>query len=73
MKWLQRRRARRWVHPDTHRIVKLLPNNPPTKGDVVSVDGQRCRVLRSKVRWEGLRWTLDGPILVLADERKADG
>lgn len=48
----------RWVHPDSHRIVKFFPHNPPERGDVVLVDGERCRVLRCPLNWEGLTWSM---------------
>lgn len=53
-------RRSRWVRPDTHEVVKFLPSNPPSRGDIVLVDGERCRVLRSKVRWDGPRWEIYG-------------
>lgn len=55
---LLRRRDRRRVHPSTHRIVKFMPTNPPSKGDTVLVDGERCRVVKAKVGWEGRVWTI---------------
>lgn len=61
--WIRRRRSRRWVHPSTHEIFKLLPNNPPVRGDTVLVDGERCRVIRSRVTWEGLHWTILGVLV----------
>jgi hypothetical protein len=39
-------------------VVKLLPNDPPDRGDLVLVDGERCRVTYSRVTWSGRRWTL---------------
>lgn len=51
--WRENRRGARWVHPATHQIFKFLPNNPPTRGEHVLVDGVRCLVLRVKVSWEG--------------------
>lgn len=48
----------RWVHPDTHRIVKFFPRNPPERGDHVLVDGERHRVLRCPVKWDGATWTM---------------
>jgi hypothetical protein len=55
----RRRRARR-VHPTTHEIVKFLPDMPPRRGDLVAVDGERCRVVRSRVQWNGNHWRLVG-------------
>lgn len=57
---VRRRPPARFAHPATNEIVKILPSNPPEKRDVVLVDGERCRVVRSKVTWEGRRWTLHG-------------
>jgi hypothetical protein len=53
-----RREKGRWVHPDTHEIVKFLPNDPPERGDRVLVDGLRCRVLACPVEWDGLTWQM---------------
>ena len=61
-------RGRRWVHPATHEIFKFLPNSPPRRGDIVLVDGERCKVLRAKVRWpysrevgeRGRQWEIYG-------------
>ena len=50
----------RWVRPDINRIVKFLPNNPPERGDVVLVDGERCRVLRCPVEWDDRTWRMVG-------------
>lgn len=50
-------RGRR-VNPDRQEIVKLLPDSPPDKGDIVLVDGERCIVTYSHVRWDGPRWTI---------------
>jgi|SRR6185295_2120808 len=52
------------VHPSTHEIVKAFPNNPPERGDIVLVEGERYRVKRVKVRWEGRTWHLVGDIFV---------
>lgn len=54
-------RRARWVHPDRQKVVKFLPNNPPRRGDTVLVDGERCRVLRCRVKWRdpGV-WTIVG-------------
>lgn len=60
MRW-RRRPSWRWVHPSRNRITKFFPNDPPTKGDVVLVDGQRCRVLKSSLEWDGLTWTITEP------------
>ena len=54
------RRRSRWVRPDTHEIVKWVPSSPPSRGDIVLVDGERCRVLRCKVYWDDRRWTIYG-------------
>jgi hypothetical protein len=48
----------RWVNPNTHEIFKFLPNNPPERGDVVLVDGERCRVLRCPLQWDGRAWRM---------------
>lgn len=57
-----RRRPRAyWVHPHTHTISKFFPRNPPVKGDVVLVDGVRCRVVKCPVEWESLTWTMSDP------------
>ena len=40
------------------RVVTFMPNNPPRRGDIVLVSGERCRVTRAKVTWNGLEWTL---------------
>jgi len=50
-------RSRR-VDPLVQRVVKFWPNNPPRRGDIVLVDGERCRVTRAKVSWVGREWTL---------------
>jgi hypothetical protein len=55
----KRFRNRRWIRADTHEIVKFFPTTPPEKGDVVLVDGERCRVVKVKVRWEGRTWHLE--------------
>jgi hypothetical protein len=46
------------VDPSVQRVVKFLPNSPPQRGDVVIVDGERCRVRRAKIAWDGPRWTI---------------
>lgn len=51
-------RGARWVHPDTHDIFKLLPHNPPRRGDRVLVDGVRHDVLACPVQWDGREWTM---------------
>lgn len=56
----RRSRRARWVHPDSHEIFKFLPHNPPQRGDVVLVDNERCRVLRSRIKWDGREWRLVG-------------
>lgn len=48
----------RWVHPDDHEIFKFLPRNPPERGDAVLVDGERHRVLRCPVEWDGRTWRM---------------
>lgn len=53
-------RRARWVHPDRQEVVKFLPTDPPRRGDRILVDGERCRVLRCRVEWEGRRWTIVG-------------
>lgn len=60
------RRTRYLVHPLVHRISKFLPRNPPERHDRVYVDDLGpCRVVRDpKLTWDGLTWTLCGPILV---------
>jgi hypothetical protein len=50
----------RWVHPDTHAIFKFLPHNPPERGNVVLVDGERHRVLRCPIKWDGRTWSMGG-------------
>lgn len=52
------RRGVRWVHPDQHRIVKFFPNDPPTRGDHVLVDGVRHKVLACPVKWNDLDWQM---------------
>ena len=53
-----------WVHPTTHRIVKFFPALTPDKGDIVLVDGERCKVLKVVKRRTELdgepTWTIDG-------------
>lgn len=45
--------AARWVHPTDHNIEKLiLSENPPGKGDVVVVDGERHRVIQAFIEWD---------------------
>jgi hypothetical protein len=56
----RRQRRARWVHPDTHQIVKFLPSNPPHRGDTVLVDGERHRVLACPVKWDGSEWRMVG-------------
>jgi hypothetical protein len=62
MSIIQRSQA---VMPGTHEVFKFFPNNPPVRGDIVLVDGVRCRVVRSKIRWDDQpepdgrrRWTI---------------
>jgi hypothetical protein len=52
------RRRSRWVSPLTHEIVKFFPSEPPRRHGIVLVDGERSRVLRAKVSWDGPQWTL---------------
>ncbi len=47
------------IHPSTHQIVKLFPTEPPEQGDFVLVDGVPHEVVRAKVTWEGLVWTIE--------------
>jgi hypothetical protein len=54
----QRLSRARWVHPDTHEIFKFLPSRAPERGDVVLVDGERHRVLRCPITWDGYTWTM---------------
>lgn len=56
-----RRPRARWVHPDTHRIFKFLPHNPPRRGDVVMVDDERCRIARCPLKRDGRAWELKDP------------
>lgn len=48
--------------PSVQCIVKFWPHIPPERGDIVIVDGVRCRVTRAKVRYqnpdEPCEWTL---------------
>jgi hypothetical protein len=53
-----RRQRAVWVHPSTHVITKFFPHNPPTRSEVVLVDGERRRVVRCPVTWEGRTWTM---------------
>lgn len=53
-----RRSRSRWVHPDTHEISKFLPHNPPERGGIVLVDGERCRVVRCPLKWDGRAWRM---------------
>lgn len=48
----------RWVHPDTNEICKFFPHNPPERGQTVLVDGERHRVVRCPVKWDGRRWEM---------------
>lgn len=48
----------RSVDPTTQRVVKILPNNPPRRGETLVVDGARVKVVRSRVLWEGRQWTI---------------
>ncbi len=48
----------RRVDPSKQRVVKFLPTNPPYRGNIVLVDGVRCRVTYAKVSWEGREWTI---------------
>lgn len=50
-------RSRR-VDPSVNRVVKFRPTSPPARGDIVIVDGERCRVTRARVSWDGPRWTI---------------
>jgi hypothetical protein len=71
-RWLSHRRRRRWVHPHDHEITKFFPNNPPMHGEAVLVDGERCKVIRCPVRWEGLQWTMKRGVLVQPDPLRED-
>jgi hypothetical protein len=42
------------------RFVKILPHNPPSVGEIVLVDGERCRVTSATIKWDGLHWDLLG-------------
>jgi hypothetical protein len=44
--------------PDQHEVFKFFPTSPPRRGEIVLVDGVRCRVTSSKYTWEGRTWTL---------------
>lgn len=48
----------RWVKIGEQEVFKFFPNEPPHRGSIVVVDGERCRVTRAKVTWDGPRWTL---------------
>lgn len=62
------RRVRYLAHPATNEICKFLPRNPPMKGDIVLIDGRRCRVTRApKLDWQGPRWTIRGPLAARED------
>ena len=37
---------------------KFMPKNPPHRGEVVLIRGERCVVTRARVRWDGPRWEL---------------
>ncbi len=53
--------VRGWkVDLDQQEVVKFLPHNPPMVGDVVLVDGERCRVSSATIKWDGPRWELLG-------------
>ena len=41
----------RLVDPCEQRVVKFWPSRPPYRGEVVLVDGARCRVLLRVGRW----------------------
>jgi len=42
-------------------VVKFWPNNPPPHvGEIVLIDGERCRVASATIKWDGPRWTLLG-------------
>jgi hypothetical protein len=46
------------VAPSRQRVVKFFPNNPPERGEVILVDGQRMRVTSCRVTWQDRTWTL---------------
>jgi hypothetical protein len=56
--WLTPRRKAYWAHPSTHEIFKLMPHNPPERGQAVLVDGKRHEVVACPVKWEGRAWTM---------------
>lgn len=64
---IRRRPRSRWVHPDTHEIAKLWPSNPPARGDVVLVDGERCRVLSCPLEWDGPTWRMTRGVKVRSE------
>lgn len=38
--------------------TKMWPSLPPVRGEVVLIDGKRCRVTRCRLRFDGLQWTI---------------
>lgn len=44
--------------PPEHEVIKFWPTNPPSRGEIVLVDGMRSQVTRCKVQWENNHWTL---------------
>lgn len=42
----------------TQEVVKMWPSLPPSRGDVVLVDGKRRKVTRCRLRFDGLQWTI---------------
>lgn len=46
------------VDPAAHECIKFFPSIPPRRGDEILVDGQRCRVTKCVVDWEGYDWRI---------------
>lgn len=44
--------------PSEHRVVKFFPSEPPRRGEIVLIDGERCKVTSVRVTWEGPRWKI---------------
>jgi len=48
----------RRVDVSTREVVKFFPSNPPERGDIVLVEGVRCRVTYCRVKWDDRVWTI---------------
>jgi len=53
------------VDPLQQEVFKFFPHNPPSRGEIVLVDGVRSRVTWCRIRWDKVpepdgrrRWTI---------------